>query len=57
MERMEIGDRPGDGSVRVAALSGIERMRAARGMWTRRFREWLSATTYRPERHYMRGGR
>jgi hypothetical protein len=57
MERMTNGGRPGDGSVRSAALSGIGRMRAARGMWTRRFREWLSATTYRPERHYMRGGR
>ena len=37
--------------------SGTRRAKAVRGSWTRHLWEWLTDTGYRPERHYMRGGR
>ena len=41
----------GTGSGGVLAAKGVRRP------WARRLWAWLTDTSYRPERHYMRGGR
>ena len=42
---------------RTAPSGGALVARAMRRPWARRLWAWLTGTGYRPERHYMRGGR
>ena len=42
---------------RAAPSGGVLAAGAMRFPWARRLSAWLTNTGYRPERHYMRGGR
>ncbi len=50
------GRRDG-GRAAAAPLPGRAAAEPLGGLWARRLWAWLTGTGYRPERHYMRGGR
>ena len=53
--RMGFAARPG--GVAVSTRSATRRGRGGAGTAVRDLWAWLTGTAYRPERHYMRGGR
>jgi hypothetical protein len=55
MATTAVGGTGNDG--RAAPSGGVLAARTMRGPWARRLSAWLTNTGYRPERHYMRGGR
>ena len=56
MTTITIGAGTGNGG-RTALSGGALAGRGMRRRWARRLWAWLTDTGYRPERHYMRGGR
>jgi hypothetical protein len=49
----EIGDR----SLKGGAQPATAKLRGLHALWPPRLSAWLASMRYRPERHYMRGGR
>jgi hypothetical protein len=49
----KIGDRSREGG----AQRGTAKLRGLHALWPPRLSAWLASMRYRPERHYMRGGR
>ena len=51
------GSERRDGGRAAPPLPGRAAAEAPGGLWARHLWAWLTGTGYRPERHYLRGGR